>query len=162
MAQLVSWTADLSVGIDAIDVQHKRIVDYINQLHEAGLNKDRDAISRVLEELMEYTVSHFSFEEELMEQARYRFAAPHKKVHELFTRRIAEYRHRFKLGEDVAVEMQSTLIKWLMNHIKREDMNYSLAVRTSLGEEGLKPEPEVEAETEPRLVRGAVRKFFGR
>jgi hemerythrin len=139
MTQLVSWTPDLSVGIDAIDDQHKRIVDYINQLHEAGQRKDREAISRVLEGLVEYTVSHFSFEEAMMAQARYRFAGPHKKVHELFTRRIAEYQDRFKVGEDVAIEMQSTLITWLMNHIKREDMNYSVAVRASLGAEGLKP-----------------------
>ncbi|MDP2825528.1 MAG: bacteriohemerythrin [Sulfuritalea sp.] len=139
MAQLVSWTPDLSVGIDAIDDQHKRIVDYINQLHEAGLHQDREAVNRVLEDLVDYTMSHFSFEEAMMEQARYRFAAPHKKVHELFTRRIAECRQRFQQGEDVAVEMQSTLIKWLMNHIKHEDMNYSVAVRASLGVEGLKP-----------------------
>ena len=32
-----------------------------------------------------------------------------------FSRRIAEYRHRFQLGEDVAVEIRN-LIKWLMNH----------------------------------------------
>lgn len=158
MGHLVSWTQDLSVGIEAIDDQHKRIVDYINQLHEAGLRNDTRAIGRVVDQLMEYTVSHFSFEEALMDQARYRFAAPHKKVHELFTRRIAEYRHRFQLGEDVAAEMQGTLIKWLMNHIKREDMNYGEAVRASLGEKGLKPQEE--AETVP--AGGAVRKFFGR
>ncbi|MCM2309439.1 MAG: bacteriohemerythrin [Sulfuritalea sp.] len=158
MGQLVSWTPDLSVGIEAIDDQHKRIVDYINQLHDAGLRKDRKAIGSVLAELMEYTVSHFSFEEALMDQARYRYAAPHKKVHELFTRRIAEYRHRFQLGEDVAVEMQGTLIKWLMNHIKREDMNYGEAVRASLGEGG--PKPKEEAETVP--AGDAVRRFFRR
>ena len=158
MGDLVSWTQDLSVGIEAIDDQHKHIVDYINQLHDAGLRKDREAIGSVLAELMEYTVSHFSFEEALMDQARYRYAAPHKKVHELFTRRIAEYRHRFQLGEDVAVEMQGTLIKWLMNHIKREDMNYGEAVRASLGEDGLKPQ-EVEAAAP---AGGVVRKFFRR
>lgn len=93
-----------------------------------------------------------------MDQARYRYAAPHKKVHELFTRRIAEYRHRFQLGEDVAVEMQGTLIKWLMNHIKREDMNYGETVRASLGEGG--PKPKEEAETV--VATSAVRKFFRR
>lgn len=101
--------------------------------------EDREAVSRVLGDLVDYTVSHFSFEKAMMEQVRYRFAGPHRKVRELFTRRIAEFQSRFKLGEDVTIEMPSTLIKWLMNHIKREGMNYSVAIRASLGVEGLKP-----------------------
>ena len=54
--------------------------------------------------------------------------------------------------------MQGTLIKWLMNHIKREDMNYGEAVRASLGEKG--PKPQEVAAAAP--AGGAVRKFFGR
>ncbi len=158
MAKLVNWTPDLSVGIDAIDDQHKRIVDFINQLNEAGLHQDRGTVNRVLEELLEYTVSHFSFEEAMMEQADYEFFGPHKKVHELFARRVAEYRHRFLLGEDVAIEMQSTLIKWLMNHIKREDMSYASAVRAHLNRE--KPRPA--AKPEPRKPGGAIRKLLVR
>ena len=129
MAQLVSWTADLSVGIEAIDDQHKRIVDFINDLHEASLSGNREIVGRIIDELMEYTVSHFSFEEAMMERAGYRLLRPHKKVHEQFTRRVTEFRHRFKLREDVASEMQETLIKWLMNHIKNEDRNYAATVR---------------------------------
>ena len=129
MAKLVSWTADLSVGIEAIDDQHRRIVDYINELHDASQANDRQVIGRIIDDLMEYTVSHFSFEELMMERAGYRFLGPHKKVHELFTRRVTEFRHRFKLQEDVAMEMQETLINWLMNHIKNEDRNYAATVR---------------------------------
>lgn len=129
MAKLVSWTADLSVGIDAIDDQHRRIVDYINELHAANKKHDRKAVARVLDDLMEYTVSHFSFEEALMERAGYRFLRPHKKVHEQFTRRVTEFRQRFRLGETVESELQETLVNWLMNHIRKEDKNYSATVR---------------------------------
>jgi len=138
MTQLLTWTPDLSVGIEVIDAQHKRIVEYINLLHEARLRNDKEAIARVIEELVDYTLSHFSFEEAMMEEAKYRFVAPHKKVHELFVRRVSEYQQRFKMGEDVATvaaDMQNTLVTWLMNHIKREDMDYGPAVRASLGED---------------------------
>ena len=141
MAQLLEWTPELSVGIEVIDAQHKRIVEYINLLHEARLRRDREAIARVIEELVDYTLSHFSFEESMMEEAKYRFLAPHKKVHELFVRRVSEYQQRFKMGEDVetvAADMQNTLVTWLMNHIKREDMDYGPTVRASLGEDKLK------------------------
>jgi hemerythrin len=142
MAQFLEWTPDLSVGIDVIDGQHKRIVDYINQLNEARIRRDRHVIAQVIEELVDYTLSHFSFEESMMEEAHYRFLAPHKRVHELFVRRVGEYQLRFKAGEDVEIvagDMQNTLVTWLMNHIKREDMDYSEAVRAKLGEDILKP-----------------------
>jgi len=156
VAELLSWTPDLSVGIEVIDAQHKRIVEYINQLHEARLRGDKDAIARVIEELVDYTLSHFSFEESMMEEAHYRFLAPHKKVHELFVRRVSEYQQRFKMGEDTAVvaaDMQNTLVTWLMNHIKREDMDYGPTVRASLGEDKLK---QAEA-----AKSGWLRRFFG-
>ena len=154
MTQLLSWTPDLSVGIDVIDAQHKRIVEYINLLHEARLRNDKEAIARVIEELVDYTLSHFSFEEAMMEEAKYRFVAPHKKVHELFVRRVSEYQQRFKMGEDVATvaaDMQNTLVTWLMNHIKREDMDYGPAVRASLGED-----KQAEAKK-----KGWLQRFFG-
>lgn len=162
MGQLLNWTPDLSVGIDIIDNQHKRIVDYINQLHEARMRADRDAIGRVVEELVDYTLSHFSFEEAMMEEAKYRFLAPHKRVHELFVRRVSEYQQRFKLGEDVesvAADMQNTLVTWLMNHIKREDMDYSAAVRASLGEDKLPStgQPQESA----GWLGNTLRRFFG-
>lgn len=153
---LITWTPDLSVGIEVIDNQHSRIVDYINQLHEARMRQDKQAIAQVIEELVDYTLSHFSFEESMMEEAKYRFVAPHKKVHELFVRRVGEYQQRFKMGEDVVVvatDMQNTLVTWLMNHIKREDMDYSAAVRANLGDDKLK-QSEVKKS-------GWLARFFG-
>jgi len=160
MPQLLNWTPDLSVGIEVIDAQHKRIVSYINNLHEARLRGDREAIAQVIEELVDYTLSHFSFEEAMMEEAHYRFVVPHKRVHELFVRRVAEYQQRFKLGEDVEVvagDMQNTLITWLMNHIKREDMDYAAAVRVSLGEDQLKPMEDVSS----GWLGTTLRRIFG-
>lgn len=38
MAKFV-WTDQLNVGIDVIDQQHRRIVEYINQLDDAPLER---------------------------------------------------------------------------------------------------------------------------
>ena len=145
MSQLLEWTPDLSVGIDVIDGQHKRIVDYVNKLHEARIRRDRGAIAGIIEELVDYTVSHFSFEEVMMEEAGYRFLKAHQRIHKLFIRRVEEYQLRFKSGEDVetvATDMQATLVAWLMNHIRREDMDYSEPIRAALGENLRPPEEE--------------------
>ncbi|MCK9379432.1 MAG: bacteriohemerythrin [Sulfuritalea sp.] len=138
MAQLLSWTADLSVGIDAIDDQHKRIVHYINQLHEARLTQDRNDVAAVIEGLVDYTLSHFRFEEAMLQKALYPMLPVHKKVHRLFIRRISDYQQRFALGNDVAEELLITLVKWLGNHIKCEDMDYSPIVRARISEADLR------------------------
>jgi hemerythrin len=131
MTHLV-WTNDLNTGINVIDGQHRRIVEYINQLHDARLAKDRAAVGEVIEAAVDYTLSHFGFEEALLEDADYEFLRPHKKVHELFIRRLSELRTRFKAGEDVSEDLHNLLSRWLFSHIRSDDMNYVPAVRAKM------------------------------
>ena len=131
MALLV-WLPELDTGIDEIDRQHRRIVDYINQLHEVRATHDREVLGNVIGDMIDYTVSHFVFEEALMESAGYSFSGPHKKVHDLFTRRVSEMQTRFDAGEDVAAELHGMLSRWLFNHIRNEDHGYVDAAKTYL------------------------------
>lgn len=126
------WSADLDTGIEIIDQQHRRIVDYINQLEQANLAGDRDAVGHTLTELLDYTMSHFAFEEGLQEEAGYQFCKPHKRVHELFTRRVNDYISRHQLGEDIGEELYTLLKTWLFNHIKRDDADYVGSVKANM------------------------------
>lgn len=128
----IAWTSDLNTGIDVIDNQHKRIVDYINQLEGATNQQNRDSVGQVLDELVDYTLSHFAFEESLQEEAGYKFAAPHKAVHQIFVKRIAKYQERHNAGEDVATQLYGMLETWLVHHIKRDDMAYVRDVKISI------------------------------
>ena len=123
---LLVWQAELETGIDVIDQQHQRIVALINQLGEA---KDREGLATVLEELVDYTLSHFAFEEELLEESGYSFGPAHKRVHDMFVRRVGEYRMRFEAGEDIAAELKGMLARWLFNHIRGDDKAYAKHVR---------------------------------
>ncbi len=126
------WTKDLETGIDVIDSQHKRIVDYINKLYDARLNKDFKAIGDIIEGTVDYTISHFGFEEALIEDAGYEFVRPHKKVHELFIRRVSEFQTRLKSGEDISEELHNLLARWLFNHIKSDDAAYVKSVKSNI------------------------------
>ncbi|MBT6703144.1 MAG: bacteriohemerythrin [Gammaproteobacteria bacterium] len=128
----IEWTRDLDTGIQLIDNQHKRIVEYINKLDDAGVTSDKEQISGVLTELVDYTLSHFTFEESLMEEAGYPFVRGHKRVHQLFVKRVGDYIQRFKMGEDITEELLNTLKAWLVNHIKSDDNDYVELVRTNL------------------------------
>ena len=83
----------------------------------------------MLEELVDYTLSHFAFEEELMEESGYSFGPAHKRVHDMFVRRVSEYRMRFEAGEDIAAELKGMLARWLFNHIRGDDKAYAKHVR---------------------------------
>ena len=134
MAHL-TWSSDLDTGISVIDNQHRRIVDYINQLNHAIESNERDEIGEVLEELVDYTMSHFTFEEELMEKAGYPFTNAHKKVHKLFVKRVADFQQRFQLGEDVGRQLHTVLKTWLLNHIRHDDADYAEPVKQVMRQE---------------------------
>ena len=122
----IQWSDELNTDIDVIDSQHRRIVDYINNLEDVkGLN-DRAVEERVLNELVDYTLSHFAFEESLMEDSGYGYINGHKRVHQLFVKRVSDFMQRFKLGEDITEELLMVLKAWLINHIKSDDNDLSL------------------------------------
>ena len=126
---LLIWQDDMDTGIDIIDGQHRRIVEMINHLHITQKSMERFAVGEVIDELVDYTLSHFAFEEELMEESGYTFGPAHKRVHEMFVRRVSEYRMRFEAGEDIAAELKGMLARWLFNHIRGDDKSYSRHVR---------------------------------
>ena len=103
------WSSDLETGIDVIDHQHQRIVDYLNELNTANDTGDQAVTNHVLAELVDYTLTHFAFEEELQEKADYPFLKAHKRVHEIFTKRVAEFQKRAGAGENIAPELLSML-----------------------------------------------------
>lgn len=126
------WSSDLDTGIDVIDQHHRRIADYINVLEVANASGNRNEVGNTLDELVDYTVSHFAFEESLQEEAGYAFCKPHKRVHELFVRRVNEYVERHRAGEDIGAELYKLLSTWLVNHIKRDDADYVAAVKANM------------------------------
>lgn len=128
----LSWSDDLNTGIAVIDGQHRRIVDMINELYAAQQQGAREGVGQVIEELVDYTNSHFAFEEAMLEEAGYVFTKAHKRVHELFIRRVEDYRARFRQGEDIGDELRSLLGRWLFGHIRNDDQNYVAAVTENL------------------------------
>jgi hemerythrin len=130
----LEWTSDMEIHIPVIDSQHRRIVEYINKAEHAHNFHSQEELLEVLDELVEYTQSHFTFEETLMEEAGYPFINAHKKVHALFIRRISAYHASARAGEDVTEELIHTLKAWLVNHIKHDDRDYANVVRANIEE----------------------------
>jgi hemerythrin len=120
-----TWDPVLLIGVDTIDTQHRRIVDYINELHIAHLEKNQNKVSQVLAGLVDYTLTHFAFEEGLMVIVDYPVTDAHKKAHARFTARVHNYKKQHEAGQDVTMPLMSELKLWLTNHIKNEDKHYA-------------------------------------
>lgn len=133
------WDSAFSVGIDVIDEQHKRIIEYINELCMASMYRDKAQVKSILLALMDYTVSHFSFEESLMEEAGYGMLNSHKQAHSAFIKRIHFFIERFESGQDIAKELRLELQIWLINHIQHDDTDYQKIVQSMLEKKQMLP-----------------------
>lgn len=120
-----TWDQELSVNIDEIDHQHQRIIEYINELDVAYRSDDQKMVDEVLNGLIDYTLTHFAFEEEMMERAGYPITDLHKSVHHSFITDMKRYKQQHDHGHDVTRQLMSELQIWLTCHIKKEDKDYS-------------------------------------
>ncbi len=127
------WTSNLNTGIVSIDNQHKKIVEYINQLDDArSAGGKKELVAKVIDNLVSYTISHFKYEERMLEQAEYPFLKAHQNVHQLFTKRLAGYQEQFKRGENISEELHTMMFNWLFGHIKHDDMDYVPSITDNL------------------------------
>lgn len=127
-----AWPDDLDTGVPVIDRQHRRIADYINTLQAAIEEADRSRAGEVLEALVDYTLTHFAFEEEVLAMIEHPTIAAHRNTHRLFAARVDSFRQRFQAGEDVAQELSTMLRSWLVQHVRHDDGDYAEAVRELL------------------------------
>lgn len=153
--ELLVWQNDLNIGIEVIDNQHRRIVTMINLLIVAQQEgHSRSEVGHVLNDLVDYTLSHFAFEESLLEESGYNFTRPHKRVHEVFIGKVNEYNMRFKAGEDITHELISLLSRWLFNHIRNDDAAYAKVVIDNMN--------RITQDRQPGgWLSRSMRKFFG-
>lgn len=128
----MKWLPEYELGISAIDAQHKRIVEYINSLDTARSMGNSGYTAYTLEGLVDYTLTHFEFEEELQQKAGYPYIKAHRRIHEIFVKRIASFRERFERGEDITAELLDMLRTWLVSHIRSEDRDYGDVVRNMI------------------------------
>ncbi len=133
------WTADLELGIEVIDKQHQRAVDYINLLQGAiELDDYTDAVY-CAEKLTEYTDELFYYEEILLKSSDYALTEAHIASHNHFKSIAEKYKTSVIQSKDMLVvkQMCTELSLWLTEHIKKEDADYVSSVNHLFHKESL-------------------------
>jgi hemerythrin len=117
----------MSVGVSAMDDDHKKLIDIINQLHDGiAAGHKKEVLAAVLDQLVDYTKFHFAKEEELLLKANYLAVATQKMEHASFISRISNMQERFKSAPVAMLdlELMSFLRNWLLTHIQGSDKKY--------------------------------------
>ncbi len=126
------WTVDLELGIEEIDRQHQQLVACINNLHDAHHEHNRDGVGEALDILIQYTVEHFAYEEEMLRQSGYPLLEAHARVHQNFVNKVKTFKGRFNNGADIGQELLDLMESWLFMHIRRNDHGYADHVKKSI------------------------------
>lgn len=122
----IAWTDELSVEIEEIDEQHKKLVNMINDLSYAmSKGKGRDVIESILSGLTDYTLEHFSNEENYFKRFGYSGSLKHKREHKDFVDKITQFQCDYKSEKVMlSLEIMNFLKDWLQSHIKGSDKEY--------------------------------------
>jgi len=134
---LINWSESLSVGVDYIDNQHKQLVSIINRLNDAMLqDKGNDVMCQVLDDLIDYTKSHFQSEEHLMRKYEYPDSPEHFKEHEKLTKEVIDFAENFKQGNAIiTLPVLNFLKDWLNNHILETDRTLGKFLTKGVGKD---------------------------
>jgi hemerythrin len=123
---LIQWNDSLSVGVTEIDKQHQKLVQMLNDLHEAMRQaKGSSVLGPLVKELIDYAGTHFKTEERYFTRFAYPDADAHKKQHADFVAEVLAFKSRFDANAvGLSMDVMTFLSNWLQSHIKGEDKKY--------------------------------------
>ena len=134
---LMEWTESMSVGVTQFDDEHKKLIVLINDLFDAvQAGRGRQALGSVLDELIDYTKTHFSHEEHHLKKLGYPAFKEHKKEHDALAKQVIDIQRKYHAGATamLSMEVMSFLKSWLVTHIQGTDCLYT----AFLNEKGVK------------------------
>ncbi|MDX1508616.1 MAG: bacteriohemerythrin [Woeseiaceae bacterium] len=119
----IEWKDEYSVGVPAIDHEHRELIDLINWLNEIahrGVNYDK--VRSALGEIYTQISAHFALEEKIMRDARYEHFGSHKDDHEKLLDELRDIMDRVdrdgRYDED---RLSRELEQWFSVHFQTHD-----------------------------------------
>lgn len=120
---LIEWKNHYSVGVLAVDHEHRELIELINQLHEDLLAGTREpAVTAFLGEIFRAISAHFALEERFMCEHRYDQFNEHKQAHEQLLEEIRDIMDGYEADpEAVSKQLSNRLDAWFTLHFKTHD-----------------------------------------
>jgi len=120
---LMNWDEIMSVGVEELDDQHKRLIELINEAYEALQRHDEHRMVELIEKMRQYARTHFETEEAYMLRDGFPDLARHKGLHETFNRSVTQFKSQQFGGTNLS-KIFVFLSRWLATHILEADKEY--------------------------------------
>jgi hemerythrin len=119
----INWDSHLSIGIPAMDQQHKKMADIINQFHLSVRNgAEVEKLSLLLTALTQVTAAHLEEEEMLMEKAGFPHLDDHKHGHAKIVEQLGIMQKKLDDGVKPTLTETAVFFKgWFVSHIQKDD-----------------------------------------
>lgn len=136
MAVKFEWNEIYELGIQEIDLQHKKLISISNELYDIATKGDvnlKITMSKILKNLTDYTVYHFTSEEEFMKKYGYQGAPMHKIAHDNFVAEVTQQIKNLSEGsqEDVLI-FYDYIANWILAHIAKADKIWAAFVKEKM------------------------------
>ena len=135
LRQGIAWDEDLLTGNALVDMQHQKLFERVSDLVQSC--EDGSEIAKLqdtLEFLVNHTIRHFADEEALLIEHGFPCYEEHKAMHEEFKESVDSLVLRFKdsgSSAELSGDVNKTVVRWLVNHIKNEDKKISEYIRST-------------------------------
>lgn len=121
---LIDWQDEFAIGLEAVDHEHRALIDLINSLHR-NLAEDapKSDIESVLGEIESGIGAHFALEEKTMRDLNYDGYAAHKADHERLLDDIRDIADAYEEGaySELSDLLSDQLKKWFSVHFREMD-----------------------------------------
>jgi methyl-accepting chemotaxis protein len=128
------WDRSLETGNETIDGQHRQLFVAINSLLDAFRNgKGAEELTKALTFLQNYTLKHFSDEEEIQKKYGYPDYPNHRRLHEGLTAVVKELNRKLStegISDALIREVHQKVGVWLVTHIKAQDTKLAAYIRS--------------------------------
>ena len=97
---LLHWDSRYSVGIAAVDHEHRELIELINRLYDEATSRgSKDAVLDFFGDLFKAISAHFALEERFMRERGYDQLVQHKNDHERLLDEIRDIMEDFEASE---------------------------------------------------------------
>jgi len=121
-----TWKDTFSIGNEKVDRQHRLFLETLNDYYEITFGGNSEVVDKeLINKLKNYAVTHFRFEEDLMESVAYDEIERHCEQHSYFKSLVREFESADLHGKSEKLSSAAAFLRdWFLNHILDEDKKY--------------------------------------
>lgn len=122
----IGWSEIFECNNLEINREHKKLIILMEDfMHGYFSNSSKEELLKIFDEILTHTGTHFTHEENILENINYPYLEKHKDIHNEIVLKALEYRNLYESNKLESLKIIEFLIgEVVMGHMISEDTNY--------------------------------------